>query len=226
MKILTFFSAKGGTGKTTFNVLLASYLRYELGHRVLFLDFDAPSFNACLIRSKELPSITDESALYPIQKVEGQSQDRILSVVRNISNLKDQIDYVVCDFRGSFSQEDPVLIFAQYGILNKVIIPMELDQTILSSANTLATVFTYTHQDVMLFFNRVYGKENPQMYEEARRMFSEKGFKVSDNVVRNAVNLRRDMGSVRHLRSTVMFPRKRIEAENPGIIRLFEEVIL
>lgn len=225
MKILTFFSAKGGTGKTTFNVLLASYLKYELGQRVLFLDFDAPSFNACLIRSKELSSVTDESALYPIQKVEDQSQGRILTVVRNISNLKDQIDYVVCDFRGSFSQEDPVLIFAQYGILNKVVIPMEMDQTILSSANTLATVFNYTHQDVLLFFNRVYGKENPQMYDEVKRMFSEKGFKVSDNAVRNAVNLRRDMGSVRHLRSTVMFPRKRIEAENPGIIRLFEEVI-
>mgnify|MGYP003290829534 CR=1 FL=1 len=225
MKILTFFSAKGGTGKTTFNVLLASYLKYELGHSVLFLDFDAPSFNACLIRSKEMSSSHDESTLYPIQKVEDQSQEKILTVVRNISSLKDQIDYVVCDFRGSFSKEDPVLTFAQYGILNKVIIPIELDNTILSSANTLASIFTHTHQDVTLFFNRVYGKENMQMYKEVRRMFLENGHQVSEHMVRNAVNLRRDSGSVRHLRSTVMFPKRRIENENPGIIKLFEEVI-
>ena len=63
------------------------------------------------------------------------------------------------------------------------------------------------------------------MYEEVRRMFLENGHQVSEHMVRNAVNLRRDSGSVRHLRSTVMFPKRRIENENPGIIKLFEEVI-
>ena len=31
MKVISFFSAEGGTGKTTFNVLLASYIKYRLG---------------------------------------------------------------------------------------------------------------------------------------------------------------------------------------------------
>ncbi|MBR5399970.1 MAG: ParA family protein, partial [Bacteroidales bacterium] len=35
MKVISFFSAKGGTGKTTFNVLLASYIKYRLGKRVM-----------------------------------------------------------------------------------------------------------------------------------------------------------------------------------------------
>ena len=35
MFVLSFFSAKGGTGKTTFNMSMASYLRYSLGRRVL-----------------------------------------------------------------------------------------------------------------------------------------------------------------------------------------------
>lgn len=31
MFVLSFFSAKGGTGKTTFNMSMASYLKYSLG---------------------------------------------------------------------------------------------------------------------------------------------------------------------------------------------------
>ena len=45
MKVISFFSAEGGTGKTTFNVLLASYIKYRLGKLVMVLDFDYPEFN-------------------------------------------------------------------------------------------------------------------------------------------------------------------------------------
>ena len=37
MQVISFFSAKGGTGKTTFNMLFASYLKYVLGKRVIAL---------------------------------------------------------------------------------------------------------------------------------------------------------------------------------------------
>ena len=53
MRIVSFYSAKGGTGKTTFNLLFASYLRYRLGLRVLFLDFDGPEFNVYFVRQRE-----------------------------------------------------------------------------------------------------------------------------------------------------------------------------
>ena len=53
MRIVSFYSAKGGTGKTTFNLLFASYLRYQKGLRVLFLDFDGPEFNVYFVRQRE-----------------------------------------------------------------------------------------------------------------------------------------------------------------------------
>ena len=72
MRIVSFFSAKGGTGKTTFNLLFASYLRYRLGLRVLFLDFDGPEFNAYFVRQRELECFDgDREGLYPIESVEG-----------------------------------------------------------------------------------------------------------------------------------------------------------
>ena len=45
MKVVTFFMSKGGTGKTSFNIMFASYLTYMLGRRVLVLDVDFPEYN-------------------------------------------------------------------------------------------------------------------------------------------------------------------------------------
>lgn len=52
MKVISFFSAKGGTGKTTFNVLLASYIKYRLDKRVMVLDFDYPEYNLSYMRRR------------------------------------------------------------------------------------------------------------------------------------------------------------------------------
>ena len=53
MKVISFFSAKGGTGKTTFNVLLASYIKYRLDKRVMVLDFDYPEYNLSYMRRRD-----------------------------------------------------------------------------------------------------------------------------------------------------------------------------
>lgn len=76
MRIVSFFSARGGgTGKTTFNLLFASYLRYRLGLRALFLDFDGPEFNAYFVRQRELEHFDgDKEGLYPIESVEGRRE--------------------------------------------------------------------------------------------------------------------------------------------------------
>ena len=45
MIVVSFFSAKGGTGKTTFNMSMASFLKYHLGKAVIVLDADTPEYN-------------------------------------------------------------------------------------------------------------------------------------------------------------------------------------
>ena len=54
MQVITFFSAKGGTCKTTMNMMFASFLKYHLGKRVLLLDFDSPEFNLSNVRRRDL----------------------------------------------------------------------------------------------------------------------------------------------------------------------------
>ena len=54
MIVVSFFSAKGGTGKTTFNMSMASFLKYHLGKAVIVLDADTPEYNLYNSRVREL----------------------------------------------------------------------------------------------------------------------------------------------------------------------------
>ena len=51
---------KGGVGKSTFTVLLASYLHYIVGHDVLVVDCDYWSSDMRVVR--QLPSVPQKSA--------------------------------------------------------------------------------------------------------------------------------------------------------------------
>ncbi len=232
MQVISFFSAKGGTGKTTFNMLLASYLKYELGKRVMLMDFDGPEYSLSFCRRRELEYLksqgaeVDERAFYPIVTVRDHSPEKLDALARKIPTMREAFDYIIMDFKGSLNKADPVSIMATAGVLDKVIIPVELDPMIIASMKSLATVFKANGQDAILFFNKVHGKEKPEQYDAIRQWFIEKGCTVAKNQVRVTIGMKREQnGSESFLRSTISFQDKTIRKMNPGIIGLFNELI-
>lgn len=251
MRIVSFFSAKGGTGKTTFNLLFASYLRYRLGLRVLFLDFDGPEFNAYFVRQRELERFDgDREGLYPIEYVEGcrvepgmteglrgrpamtegsgmTRRAGMTGFAEKLRGLEGQLDYIVLDFAGSFSAEDAVCQLSLAGAIDLIVIPTELDSITIASCKALSRTFAESGQKSMLFFNRVHGKESNELYAKLFAWFEENHLYMSHNRVRNSLAMRRDAesGGVNYMRSSVCFPAGRIIRGNPDIIKLFDEVI-
>ena len=232
MRTISFFSAKGGTGKTTFNMLLASWLKYEKGLRTAVLDFDSPEFNLSYTRKRELKYLQDkgltpdEKQLYPILEIEDYESRKSLQVVRNLMiDAAGSLDVLILDFGGSFNDGDPVLDLVQAGLVDLIVIPLEMDGMILSSGKSLASVLEQLGQKTLLFFNKVHGKEKPQLYVELERWLAEAGLTVSTHRIKNTVKLRRDADNGSNfLRSTVSFPCKEMQEINPELIRLFEEV--
>ena len=232
MRTISFFSAKGGTGKTTFNMLLASWLKYEKGLRAAVLDFDSPEFNLSYTRKRELKYLQDkgltpdEKQLYPILEIEDYESRKSLQVVRNLMiDAAGSLDVLILDFGGSFNDGDPVLDLVQAGLVDLIVIPLEMDGMILSSGKSLASVLEQLGQKTLLFFNKVHGKEKPQLYVELERWLAEAGLTVSTHRIKNTVKLRRDADNGSNfLRSTVSFPCKEMQEINPELIRLFEEV--
>ena len=237
MRIVSFYSAKGGTGKTTFNLLFASYLRYRLGLRVLFLDFDGPEFNAYFVRQRELEHFKgDMEELYPIEYVEGE-RCRVMpgmtkgpgmtEFAKKLRGLESQLDYIVLDFAGSFSAEDAVCQLSLAGSIDLIVIPTELDSITIASSKALSSTFAESSQKSMLFFNRVHGKESDELYAKLFAWFDENHLYMSHNRVRNSLAMRRDAesGGDNYMRSSVCFPSRKITRGNPDIISLFDEVI-
>ena len=232
MRTISFFSAKGGTGKTTFNMLLASWLKYEKGLRTAVLDFDSPEFNLSYTRKRELKYLQDkgltpdEKQLYPILEIEDYESRKSLQVVRNLMiDAAGNLDVLILDFGGSFNDGDPVLDLVQAGLVDLIVIPLEMDGMILSSGKSLASVLEQLGQKTLLFFNKVHGKEKPQLYVELERWLAEDGLTVSTHRIKNTVKLRRDADNGSNfLRSTVSFPCKEMQEINPELIQLFEEV--
>ena len=232
MRTISFFSAKGGTGKTTFNMLLTSWLKYEKGLRAAVLDFDSPEFNLSYTRKRELKYLQDkgltpdEKQLYPILEIEDYESKKSLQVVRNLMiDAAGSLDVLILDFGGSFNDGDPVLDLVQAGLVDLIVIPLEMDGMILSSGKSLASVLEQLGQKTLLFFNKVHGKEKPQLYVELERWLAEDGLTVSTHRIKNTVKLRRDADNGSNfLRSTVSFPCKEMQEINPELIQLFEEV--
>ena len=232
MQVISFFSAKGGTGKTTFNMLLASYLKYELGKRVMLMDFDGPEYSLSFCRKRELDYLksqgveVDERAFYPIITIKDHSEQKLEALARKVKTMDGAFDYIIMDFKGSLNKTDPVSVMATAGILDKVIIPVELDPMIIASMKSLAMVFKHNGQDALLFFNKVHGKERPEQYEAIRQWFEGNGCAVARNQVRVTIGMKREQsGQESFLRSTVSFQGKTIRKMNPGIIGLFNELL-
>ena len=60
MKTFTFFTPKGGCGKTTLILLLAAYIRYFLGKTVKVIDFEADKFPLKRFRDDDLAASRQE----------------------------------------------------------------------------------------------------------------------------------------------------------------------
>ena len=231
MIVVSIFSAKGGTGKTTFNMSMASFLKYHLGKAVIVLDADTPEYNLYNSRVRELDykrknGGIDESALYPVWKVLDVTPEGIESLAGKLDALRGSVDYVLIDFPGSCVKDDAIWTFARRGVLDLVVIPVDMDPMVLASALQLAEIFTHTGQKVLLFFNKVHGKIPSEKYDAVAELFRSRGFRMSECRIKNALAMSRDAESgSNYLRSTICFPEKTVRDLNPQLIDLFKEVI-
>ena len=232
MQVISFFSAKGGTGKTTFNMLFASYLKYVLGKRVIALDFDAPENNLANTRDREVDSLLEKDpsaavdGFYPIRQIKATSQAGIRQAIRDLKELEGKYDYAVVDAPGSLSEAEATCMLLVSGVLDFAVLPTDIDGMSIASSYSLGTACQMHQLPFFIFFNRVVWQEKKDLYEAIQVFFEEGGMTVSGHKIRNTVKLRRDSdNAAAYLRSSIRFPEKEIRACVPEVIELFEEVL-
>ena len=127
MKTIGFCNQKGGCGKTTLTIFLASYLAYDLKKRVIVLDCDYPQLSLKNTRNAELESLKESGENIPQQEniyaVESAEMKHFVSAKKAYE--EQGYDYMLVDLPGSASNSEMMICVSQ---LDYVFIPLETEK--------------------------------------------------------------------------------------------------
>ena len=251
MKTLTYYSEKGGVGKSTFTIMNASWFMHNMGMKVAVADFNdrITMYRKAEIKNREkfikenpdtdlLP--LDEKTTWPI----------INCTAKEIINLKKSgivhpyaywfeneikeggrlhgYDIILCDFPGSITGGEFVEMYA-YKFLSEIVIPTEKDQMTLNSMMKLCECLKGGEKDYCIFINKAQlGMKNfRNTYFNLGKLLISKGFPVLPDMISYSERIL-TIDKVNIIRSTFSFPDFNSPEFNNGndlgIINLFIDV--
>ena len=184
-KIISVVGEKGGIGKTTLNILLASDFYYAKGKKVVLLDVDDPQYSIHKKREREM-ALSRERGIdpgdrYPIEPVTVENiQDVILKYYG-------QVDFIIVDLPGNLNVEMVKgLLYIEH-----VFIPFDHDELEIDSTShfyfTLKNKFLDNDERVLksinLFFNK-YRLLQKNKFSVLRQQFMDSGLPMMKSVVK------------------------------------------
>lgn len=180
---ISICNQKGGVGKSTFTVLLASYLHYIVGHDVLVVDCDYPQWSVHAQRERELSLIEHDDyhklllvrqfkatgrKLWPVLKcMPPEAPEEVERLLQ--SGYHPRI--ILYDLPGTVNTEGVIRLLAS---LDAVFVPMKADKVVMEStlsfARSLTTNLaqdpTLTLRSVYLFWTMIDRRERTPLYDQ------------------------------------------------------------
>ena len=239
---VAFSTQKGGAGKTTLTVLVASYLHYVKGYNVAVIDCDFPQHSIAEMRERDLQMTMDDEhyklmAYEQFSSLKKKAYEVIESSPENaMEDAKDVIeqlkpDFVFFDLPGTINNPEVVktLSFMDY-----IIAPISADRLVLES--TLQYVITVNDalitpgrakiKGMYLLWNLVDGREKTELYEVYEDVIDKLGFPLFKTFMPDSKRFRREQ-SISHkalFRST-LFPADKTLVRGSNLDTLIEEML-
>lgn len=242
---VSIYNEKGGVGKTTISYMLAGFLAYVKGKKVCVLDFDYPTYHFSDIRATEqailsnpkspLAAYLRENAqdmepytIYrvPTNKAGVYTPDMVFSIVQTA--YAQGYDYILMDFPGRFSAEEPISFLAASHMIDFVALPMDTDSQARKSALIIAEAMTRSGVPCAAFWNKVTvyeAKGDGSRFRRGAEPFLKYGVPVMDEVVRDIRKFSRDANEMLFVRSTLCFPLKYIRQWSPSLLPFLEALV-
>ncbi len=239
---VAFSTQKGGAGKTTLTVLVASYLHYVKGYNVAVIDCDFPQHSISEMRERDLQMSTEDDhyklmAYEQFSSLGKKAYEVIESSPENaMEDAKDVIaelkpDFVFFDLPGTINNPEVVktLSFMDY-----IIAPISADRLVLES--TLQYVITVNDalittgrgkiKAIHLLWNLVDGREKTELYEVYEDVIDKLGFPLFKTFMPDSKRFRREQ-SISHkalFRST-LFPADKSLVRGSNLDALVAEML-
>lgn len=239
---VAFSTQKGGAGKTTLTVLVASYLHYLKGYNVAVIDCDFPQHSIAEMRERDLQMSMDDdhyklmayeqfSALgkKAYEVIESSPENAMEDAQEVIEALKP--DFVFFDLPGTIN--NPAVVHT-LSLMDYIIAPISADRLVLES--TLQYVITVNDalitpgkakiKGLYLLWNLVDGREKTELYEVYEDVIDKLGFPLFKTFLPDSKRFRREQ-SVNHkalFRST-LFPADKALVRGSNLDALIEEML-
>ena len=239
---LAFSTQKGGAGKTTLTVLVASYLHYVKGYDVAVIDCDYPQHSIAEMRERDLKQALEDDHYkrmayeqftrlnkkgYPVIE---SSTEKAIDDADRITGQAD-FDFVFFDLPGTVNNPSVIKALSN---MDYIIAPISADRVVLESTLRYMVVINdvikktgvSTIKGTYLVWNMVDGREKSELYEVYEQVIAELGFDLLKTFLPDSKRFRREQ-SVLHkpfFRST-LFPADRSLIKGSNIEELTDEIL-
>lgn len=192
---ISICNQKGGIGKSTFTVLLASYLHYTLGHDILVVDCDYPQWSIHAQREREL-AVVEHSDYYKLMmvrqfKATGRKLWPLLKcmppeVPEEVERIR-QNGYlpriILYDLPGTVNTGGVIRILSS---LDAVFIPLKADKLVMESSLTFARGIEHgfvqdkdtSLQAAHLFWTMIDRRERTPLYDQYEAIIRKLGLSL------------------------------------------------
>lgn len=242
-KYVAFSTQKGGAGKTTLTILIASYLHYVKGYNVAIVDCDYPQHSIAEMRERDFKMVEQDEyykgmAYEQFTRLEGKRAYPVIeSSTEKALNDADALceqgeyDFVFFDLPGTMNNRDLVLALAS---MDYIIAPIAADRVVMESTlnymivvrDNIVNTGKSNIKAMRLLWNLVDGREKSELYEVYEGVIKELGFIALNTFIPDSKRFRREQ-SVNHkalFRST-LFPADKSLVKGSNIDALTDELL-
>ena len=242
--LVAFSTQKGGAGKTTLTVLMASYFYYVKGMDVVVVDCDYPQYSIKDMRERDLKNIERNPKLqkaafeqfarlkkkmYPI--VESRPETAI-EKAKAFIGMETPPDIIFFDLPGTVNNPGVINTVAT---MDYVFCPITADRVVAESSLNFASVVNESFMStgkanlkgLYLLWNMVDGREKTNLYDVYEKVAGRVGLNVMKTYIPDSKRFRRESeedGERPAFRSTVMPPDKPL-IKGSNIETLAEEML-
>lgn len=215
---------KGGVGKSTFTVLLASYFHYGKGKNVLVVDCDYPQHSVKAIRELDVKNVEKNMRLQSLLAEQfGDSGRKAYSILPSTPEEAKETAYKFIDRSGL---DYDLVLFDLPGTVNTagvfrsiinmdyVLTPITQERMVmLSSMNFVLAIREYMahHQDaplrgIYMFWNRMDKRVSKELYNAYTEIFRSLKIPALETTIPSAERYNKDTGMNGQLFRSTLFP--------------------
>lgn len=227
--LISFYSPKGGVGKTSLTIFLASILKYNEGINVMIFDCDYPQHSIFNQREREKKIVSESvyyqtmiskyisvgTKAYPIITCSALNALEVLE--ETLSSCDEQIDLVLFDLAGSANIDGVVstLIGMDYIftpiVADRVTIQSTLD-FVVGINDLYITPKIGNLKELYLFWSFVDKRERTPLYDLYNSVFDDLKIKYLKTTITNTLKLRKEIAVEGGLvtRSTILPPNNKL----------------